>query len=36
MQDCLRVIHDDIVKLWNFRDDKRVRFTHFISHFMLF
>ncbi|KAL4074737.1 hypothetical protein V8B97DRAFT_1868358, partial [Scleroderma yunnanense] len=24
MQDCIRVIHDDIVKLWNFRDEGRL------------
>ncbi|KIM53245.1 hypothetical protein SCLCIDRAFT_32005 [Scleroderma citrinum Foug A] len=24
MQDCLRVIHDDIIKLWNFRDEDKL------------
>lgn len=28
MQDCLRVIHDDIIGLWDFRDDNKVPPVH--------
>ncbi|KAG6330764.1 hypothetical protein ID866_8326 [Astraeus odoratus] len=31
IKDCLRVIHDDVVQVWNFRDTSKVRFILFIS-----
>jgi len=36
MQDCLQVIHSDIIGVWNFRDDDKVRFAHSHPSFYVF